>query len=1253
VQTVRAHSGEAALKQLLQKEFAAILLDVDMPVMDGFETARLIRGHPRFEKTPIIFVTGVRVSDLDQLKGYEVGAIDYLSVPVVPEILRAKVAVLVELYQRRSQLQELNQSLGSARAELAARLQEAREENAEQLRAIFEHPAEATVVLRSQRGPSEDGRDWVYCNANVNAITLLKTTRSRLIGSRVSDVLPDQAERIAGLCARVLRTGEHIRYEAAVGGQDLLVTLFRVGRELVVGSGVDISDRKRMEAALRASEDRFRLAAEAVQGLVYECDMASGKVTRSKGLASLLGFSPEEVPPTLEWWNSRVHPDDRATLDERLSPPTVANGDRCDIEFRIRHRDGRWVWVRDHFTVERAPDGTPIRVIGNVVDVTDQRRSREALKADAQRFREITETIPQLVWSARADGFLDYYNGRFLEYLGYTLEEMQGETWVKTLHPNDAPIAREAWDRAVASGREYSADFRIRQHRTGSYRWHAVRGTPLRAPDGTILRWFGTCTDIHDRKQAAEALRESERRYRTLIDYAPVGVVHSAMSGQIEFANAAFCNLLGYTAEELRAKTWQEITHPEDVAEDRRRGQQVVSGQLSHYTLEKRYLRKDGTPVWALLYGNFVRDDTGQAIEGVAVVLDITERRQSDSALRDSQERLLLSQRAAGLGTFDWELRSGSLSWDECLREVWGLGPNDPVNIDVFFSGLHPDDRESTRKSMEHALDPLSDGHYFASYRVINRQDSRTRWIDATGRAYFSDGQAVRLVGVIQDVTDKRMAEDKSREQEARFRDLANNIDQFAWTCDELGLATWYNDRWYAYTGTTFEEMRGDGWQRVHDPAHLPRVTAHLKDCLSSGSPWEDTFPIRGKDGQYRWFLSRAVPIRDAEGRVTSWFGTNTDVTDLRRLQEALRDSSRLKDEFLAMLAHELRNPLAPIQNATEMLLKQVPAADWQRPFLEMIQRQGTHLSRLVDDLLDVARITQGRIAVRRELVPVPMCVEMARETIEPLIREKRQRLTVTHAPEPLFVLGDRIRLAQSIASLMHNAAKYSPDQSEIRVALSVENEEVLIEVADDGIGMDPEFVPKAFELFVQSERALDRSQGGLGIGLAVCKRLTEMHGGTVQGRSDGLSRGSTFTIRLPRAVAADRSDSPGQQLQLLPRRVLIVDDNRDAADSLSALLNLQGHRTRCAYSGRDGLRLFSEFAPEVVLLDIGLPELNGYEVAREIRAGGSSVVIIALSGYGQPEDRQRSVEAGIDSHLVKPVDIAAIENALRYHLPT
>jgi signal transduction histidine kinase len=385
-------------------------------------------------------------------------------------------------------------------------------------------------------------------------------------------------------------------------------------------------------------------------------------------------------------------------------------------------------------------------------------------------------------------------------------------------------------------------------------------------------------------------------------------------------------------------------------------------------------------------------------------------------------------------------------------------------------------------------------------------------------------------------------------------------------------------------------------------------------------------------------------------------YETREQLRALREAEEALlgreqqlHTADRRKDEFLAMLAHELRNPLAPIRNASELLARTLPAEPRMQATVGIVKRQVAHLTRLVDDLLDVSRITQGRIELQCHPIDLKTVVAQAMESVEPLMREKRHKVFVASSDGPVCVNGDGARLVQCVSNILTNSAKYTDRGGEIHIETRKEPpDQAVITITDNGVGIPQELLPQIFQLFVQSDRSLDRSQGGLGIGLSVVQRLVDMHGGRVSACSAGPGKGSTFEIRLPLIESPREMPAEPSVKHITPKRILIVDDNEDAANSMVLLLNHEGHTAESVYTAADALaRTFAAESFDVILLDIGLPGMDGYEVARRLRAQGSTAQLIALTGYGQLEDRQRAEAAGFHAHLVKPVDLQALLHRL------
>ena len=487
----------------------------------------------------------------------------------------------------------------------------------------------------------------------------------------------------------------------------------------------------------------------------------------------------------------------------------------------------------------------------------------------------------------------------------------------------------------------------------------------------------------------------------------------------------------------------------------------------------------------------------------------------------------------------------------------------------------------------------------------------------------------------------------EARRSEEHFRFMADTIPDILFIGHSDGSIEYINQRVRDHTGMPPEAMLGDGWQAVVHPDDLGGYLADLARCLDAGQPFEAAFRMRMADGSYRWFVSRARPVHGPGGRIVRWYGTDSDIHDRKCAEEALHEADRRKDEFLATLAHELRNPLAPIRNAVQLLKASAPADERLVWAHDVIERQIQQMTRLVDDLLDVSRITRGNIELRRQRVEIRDVVDSALELSRPLIDSAGHTLAIDLPAAPLPVYADPTRLAQVLANLLNNAAKYTEPGGHIWLSAAREHGQVILRVRDSGIGIPPEMLPHIFDVFAQAHAPL--ASGGLGIGLTLVRRLVEMHGGTVLAHSEGAGKGSEMVVRLPAMDAEDVDDAgrlahhgPAEDAPQQRRRILVVDDNLDSAETLAMLLEMRGNEVRVAYSGGQAMEEARAFVPGVVLLDIGLPDMSGYDVARALRQEPAlaQALLIAQTGWGQEEDRRCSREAGFDYHLVKPIDL-------------
>jgi PAS domain S-box-containing protein len=492
----------------------------------------------------------------------------------------------------------------------------------------------------------------------------------------------------------------------------------------------------------------------------------------------------------------------------------------------------------------------------------------------------------------------------------------------------------------------------------------------------------------------------------------------------------------------------------------------------------------------------------------------------------------------------------------------------------------------------------------------------------------------------------------KMAHQRQLYEAILSNTPDFAYVFDLNHRFAYANEGLLKMWGKTREEAIGKTCLELgYEPWHAAMHDREIDQIVATKKPIRGEVPFTGTFGRrdYDYVL---VPVLGTDDEVVAVAGTTRDVTERKQTEATLRESDRRKDEFIAMLAHELRNPVAPIRNAGE-ILAQLATDERQAALAGVLKRQTDQLSRLLDDLLEVARVTQGRIALKRESVAIQACVQMAVEAVEPMIKERHLRLSVTRQGLSIFVDADKVRLTQCIVNLLTNAAKFTPANGDISINSRIEDYQAVIEVRDTGLGISAELLPKVFDLFVQGERSLDRSEGGLGIGLSVCKQLIEMHGGHVTASSEGVSHGSTFAIHLPLAREDGAPRESAAEAGSAKRRILVVDDNKDAADSLAALLQIEGHEVTAVYTPEAGLEEVERLKPDLVLLDIGLPRITGYEVAQRIKAAHPLMSVVALSGYGRPEDKQRSADAGFDAHLVKPVDFDDLRQLMNHHPST
>ncbi len=972
----------------------------------------------------------------------------------------------------------------------------------------------------------------------------------------------------------------------------------------------DVSEKRDAEAKVHAlrEQDRARMqnVLESITDGYMTMDPGWRHTYVNEVALRLTGMKREELIGRTHW---EAFPGAVGTQLEAIFRRVAA--ERVTVEFENYYEPfGRWYANK----VSPATDGG---VLLSFEDITDRKRDAEELRQSEDRFHTLAETIPQLAWMARPDGDIFWYNRRWYDYTGTTPEEMQGWGWQRVHDPEVLPTVLDRWKGSIGTGEPFDMVFPIKGA-DGRFRPFLTRVMPLKDDEGRVRLWFGTNTDVTEQGRNAALLEQQKQVLELIAGGSSLASALDALCRMVEnhSGNTLFASILIVDREE--------------------------GGRLRHGgapSLPEAYIR---------------------AIDGVAFGPGVG----SCGTAAHRGEPVFVAE----IATDPLWAGFAELALAHGLRACWSLpilsGTGDVLGTFVMYdsSPRHPTpddlrivDIVTRTASIAIERDRSESEQRRAAAATARRSEQLQKLAEISGRINSARDvnsvigivteEARNLFGAKQAATS--IVLDPSQPQPLNVVAVARNSPQ--------------EGKSAAASVAKLDEV-------LHAEQRPIRLA---QDALGTDPRWKKleeivlvrpceggflAAPVVGRDGKSMGLLQLA----DKEG---GEFSEDDEVILLQlsrlaaiavenaRLYEELRTNDRRKDEFLAMLAHELRNPLAAISNAVTVTTRTGlrEHIDWS---MEVIGRQMKHLTRLIDDLMDVSRINRGKIELRRDVLDVTPILDSAATTVRSLAEERKHSLEVVIDRGNLWADVDPTRLEQVVVNLLNNAAKYSENAGHIRLSAEHRGDELIIAVRDKGVGISPEKLPQMFELFAQGDRTLARSEGGLGIGLTVVKKLVEMHDGSITAKSEGLGKGSEFTIRLPAAGRPDvaRAKATGPAVQSSRRaRILVVDDNVDTARGMARLLKLLGHEVAVAHDGHEAIEVAKEFSPEFVLLDIGLPGMDGYEVASRMRHEEycKDAVIVAVSGYGQDEDRRRSKEAGFDHHLIKPLDHDALISLL------
>lgn len=895
------------------------------------------------------------------------------------------------------------------------------------------------------------------------------------------------------------------------------------------GFATDTTARIQAEAALQESEELNQRILDSSSDCIKVLTL-DGKILyiNAGGLSALGIEQPEQVLNTswIELWRNG----DRERAETAIA--TAVAGQTGHFQGFCPTLTGEPRWWDIALTPLRDASGQVVKIVAISRDVTEQKQAEAALQDSEERFRTLADNISQFAWMTDVTGWIFWYNQRWFDYTGTTLAQMQGWGWQQVHHADHVDRVVNHFRQSIQTGQPWEDVFPLRG-KDGTYRWFLSRALPIRDETGNILRWFGTNTDITELRQTEEALKQTTKRLNIALKSAPITLFNQDLDLRYTWIYNPTQN---YSVDKLIGQRDEDLVSPETSTQLIQLKQQVIDSGKG-LRQEVKIKHNDQIAYYDLTVDP-IRNDQNEIVGVTSAAVDISDLKKAEQALRRSEDRFRMAIESAQIGTWDWNLITNKLVWDARCKAMFGLPPKAKTSIEVFFSGLHPDDRECLEQIVQASLNPSGDGSYNTEFRTIGVEDGIERWIAAKGQVYFaSDGTPQRFVGTVLDITERKNAE-------------------------------------------------------------------VLKEQL----------------------LQREQIAREKAER-----------------------ANRIKDEFLAILSHELRSPLNPILGWAKLLQQRKFNEAETLQALATIERNAKLQTQLVDDLLDVARILRGKLSLNQVPLNLAYVVTTAIDTMRKMA-ESRSIALYTDIEQVGQVYGDNTRLQQIVWNLLSNAIKFTSSGGQIDIRLQQVDNWAHITVQDTGKGIKPEFLGHIFESFRQEDASTTRQYGGLGLGLAIVQYLVKAHGGTITADSAGEGLGATFTVRLP-LLNSESSTSQPNEYCVLPAnpnfaglRILVSDDEADARELVQMLLTEHGAEVKAVASAADALTAIATFQPDILISDIGMPGIDGYELMQQIRAlpaeQGGHIPAIALTAYARETDSQQALASGYQHHIAKPLDL-------------
>ncbi|MFZ5496234.1 MAG: PAS domain S-box protein [Verrucomicrobiota bacterium] len=1042
-----------------------------------------------------------------------------------------------------------------------------------------------------------------------------------------------------------------------------------------LGIAQDLTEKKRAEIVLRASEERLGQVLGHAECLVWEArvtlkgqDWTWNMSVYPSGLRYRLS-GQDMWEEGVGLWH-RFDIPEQAEMDRRSRAAMEEGRPGYVQEFRLM-RDGKTVWLREAVSIRPQGGGT-FWLVGVATDVTDRKLLEETLGAAEERFRSFAQLAPVGICQTDNRGRCLYVNNRWCEIVGRSEEEVLGENWATNVHPQDRKTVLKTWGALLHGAPEATSEYRF-VHRDGRTVWVAGSAIPMHGESGRIRGYLGTVTDITAAREAKAALERSEEQFRHAFDYAGIGMALVGLDGRWLQVNQNVRHMLGYTEEELLARTFQDVTHPDDLQTDLANVQDLLAGRRHHYQMEKRYIHREGRIVHVRLTVSLVRDAAGAPRHFISQIEDITARHLAEQALVESQRQLsdIFRSMAEGLVLLDPQglIIEGNAAAENILglprSQLIGLFSSDPRWQALNEDGTPcPPDRHPvtvTRLTGRSCRDVVIG---------VRRADGTRRWVSVNTEAILDErAQWKAVVASFADVTERKRAAQALAESEERMRLFAEHAPAAVAMLDREMRYLVHSAKWLKDYGLEGRDILGRSHYEV-----FPEIGERWKEihrrCLAGATEVNEADLFLRADGSRQWLSWRVQPWHTAAGEIGGIVMFTEDITRRKQLEDSLAqardqalEASRLKSAFLANMSHEIRTPMNGVIGMMDLLMDS-PLTEEQRQMGRVIQNSARNLLTVIDDILDFSKIEAGKLTVEEKDFDLGEQIDQTLALLSP--RAQARGLVLQSEPPPGAVprlRGDPARLQQVLINLLGNAVKFT-EKGVVALALlprppaAPERYAFRIEVRDTGIGIAPEKQAQLFQPFVQADDSATRRYGGTGLGLAISRQLVELMGGRV-GFESTPGRGSTFWFELE--LPLSRAPEPARPRRAAPEpamtagpapRLLVAEDNEANQLVIRLMLQKLGLEFDLVADGHEAIARLAGGDYAAVLMDCQMPGLDGYEATRRIRDGAAGAAaaktpILALTAHAMPSDRLKCFAAGMDDYLAKPIRLEALQHAL------